>query len=537
MSRPRKDRDPRPGAEPAGEPTAAGAEPPLPPALGPGPGGSGAEAIAEAREARATGATAPGESELDAQGRVEGGQGAGATGGAQPGLPPPEPPRSAPSEHGGDGDDGRREVVYRTNWFAMLVAALVGGGVVAGLAYYYYDTRLRMPDPALVSRLTELEQRVGSLGERAPGVEATVADLGSRLDTAAQELQALAQRFAAAGTVTDVSERLDQTGQTLQRLQQDLETVGQEAAGVAPQLEQATGQLRQQVTALGEQLSQLRERVGSLPTSQPDVAPLAQGLGEARSEIEALRTAVEARLQELGRELADTRATGERAVTEAAATAGAAIEENAQRIVALEKELGAAAAAAEEKAAGLQRELEAVRLVGERAAQLALAIGDADQALAQGEPLAAPLQALQALATDDEVLARPVQRLAAIAGQAPASTQDLKQRLDAIRPEGSPRPARQGGGWAGRALGNVESLVNVERTDQAARAAQEAVELAQSRLADGDLEGARDALAPLARTGNEPAARWVADAETRLAAEAALGELRARLQAMLAAAS
>jgi hypothetical protein len=141
------------------------------------------------------------------------------------------------------------------------------------------------------------------------------------------------------------------------------------------------------------------------------------------------------------------------------------------------------------------------------------------------------------VAGGDPQLEAAVQSLEAEAQQGIVSLADLRARLDAIKPADVPlagEAPREG--WLGRAFGNVGQLVTVEEQDPESQAAQAAVAQARDRLATGDVAGARDALAPLARAGNQEVAAWVEAAEARLRAHQEIERARARLDAMLTAA-
>ncbi len=116
---------------------------------------------------------------------------------------------------------------------------------------------------------------------------------------------------------------------------------------------------------------------------------------------------------------------------------------------------------------------------------------------------------------------------------------ELRQRLEALRPAAGPSAdtGGTGGDWVAAAARNLGALVDVHEIDQATAAQRAAVDQALAALDKGDLASARDAIAPLARSGNEQAEAWVEAATTRLDAAAAIDRLRSRLQAILTAAS
>ena len=108
--------------------------------------------------------------------------------------------------------------------------------------------------------------------------------------------------------------------------------------------------------------------------------------------------------------------------------------------------------------------------------------------------------------------------------------------IDPMRPTASPQGGTSGSGGLGGALSNLGDLVAVDRLDPQQQRLLAAIETAREALDGGDLTAAREALAPLAESGDRAVADWLASADRRLAAEQAAAALHDRLQAMLAAA-
>jgi len=270
-----------------------------------------------------------------------------------------------------------------------------------------------------------------------------------------------------------------------------------------------------------------------LPWSSGDTATL-----EARVQAaETARKADEARIARLEPQLQQLEAAGRGA---APASALAALGD---RVAALEHRPDSAAqsapalAALRQDVAGLSARLDAIeaRLGKVAAAQseeggsdrmLVLSIAALRAAVAGSGPYQGELAAVDALARNDATVASALQPLEASAASGLPSTALLAERftsetMPAIFRAATAGPAT-GEGWGERILARIRSLVIIHRVDGGGDPTDAAVARARRALDAGDLAGAVTAVKALSGAAADAAAPWLALAERRLAAQAAL---------------
>jgi uroporphyrinogen-III synthase len=275
----------------------------------------------------------------------------------------------------------------------------------------------------------------------------------------------------------------------------------------------------------------LRQRLQSaetrIETATREIARLrAAGAGDGRAaetvaaDLRALRTSIDALGQQIAQ--ADQRAAAsERTVADTQAALRAVRDE----VAALRR----AAGAMEERVTALETRRP---VTGERIAALAVSAGQLESALDNGQPYAAALDRLKALADGDPAVVAAVAALDAWARQGVPTTARLTQRFAEIAPRlTAPPTATAGDGWIEALRAKALSLVNMRPLGEAGEASP--VTRAERALRQGDLAAAAGALDSV----SGPAAEWQAAARSRLAADAAVAALRTRIVDLLAAES
>lgn len=198
---------------------------------------------------------------------------------------------------------------------------------------------------------------------------------------------------------------------------------------------------------------------------------------------------------------------------------------------------------AQERIAGLESELDAVRQLAEkrapereRAGLLLLAVGQLEAATGGSGTYGTQLDAVKDLATGNDpdisgaidVLTRHsggIESVAALSGR----FEDLAKAVTQAKIAGTDE------GLVGKTLNTIASLVTVRRTDVAEGPGIDAILVrAETGLDEGDLAAAVSALKELSGPPAERAADWLAVAEARLAVDAAVAALRAAALALVA---
>ena len=243
----------------------------------------------------------------------------------------------------------------------------------------------------------------------------------------------------------------------------------------------------------------------------------------------------------------------------AAATASPAVTALTQRVAALEThppdtaEIAAALAPVKQELGQLTERLAAIETQLDKLAthsnaangaadrMLLLAIVELRADIASSRSYAGELATVKAMAQDRPELAGDLKALAAQADAGIPSTALLAARFasdtaPAILRSAAPPPAESG--WGERILARIESLVVIHRIGGGPAATHDpiaaATTRAQTALDGGDLAGAVKALATLDGPAQTAAQSWLAAARQRLAAEATLDDMTARIAAHLA---
>jgi hypothetical protein len=302
------------------------------------------------------------------------------------------------------------------------------------------------------------------------------------------------------------------------------------------------GALRSDFAALRDRLAELEARP-SVPVSDGDgaipalPADLDQRLSTLESELAAARAAAE-EMQSLN---AETRS----ALEETRSTLAAMTERDEKTRVRLVERLGVLegrvdqiAAEAERAASGIaglrQRiedqsdEIAALEarpaIAGAAQAGIALAVGDVESALTSGRPFAGAINRLIGLAGPDGAVTEAARALAPQAAAGVPTEAALLSRFQEAAPAMQSELGQGGDDLLETLARSAQSLISIRRKGEAPN--DPPVSRAEAALERGDLASAVAALAPV-RDRSVAVADWLSAAEARLAAEAALADLRA----------
>ena len=165
---------------------------------------------------------------------------------------------------------------------------------------------------------------------------------------------------------------------------------------------------------------------------------------------------------------------------------------------------------------------------GGEIAALAISAGQLDSAVAGGVGYRPALDRLRALAEDDAAIVKEIAILDPRAGKGVPTLTQLAAAFAEIAPKLTAAPAGAEPGWTERLRQKTLSLVKMRPIGK--DGARSPVTRAERALARGDLKAAVAAVDGL--TG--PVAAWRGEADARLAADAALAAIRARVADLLA---
>ncbi len=301
--------------------------------------------------------------------------------------------------------------------------------------------------------------------------------------------------------------------------------------------------LEDRLTKYDSRLAALESKVADVaernPMTEADVkAPVEaeRGTGDANAETNAQVSALTSRLDALESALATVKSS-DTADTGAAAAVGASVHALSERIAQLETDL-ASAKAMESRLTDMEERAQA-EPSGEAKAAVVLAVSNLEHAVMSGGPFASELNSLKAVAGDDAALTGPIGELEPQAASGIPTLIELRAQFPAVADEVSRVYAEwTGEDWVDKALSRVTSLVSVRKTGEdavAAKGTDGALAQADAALAEGDVAAAVKLLEDLEGPPAKAAAPWLSEARKRLAAEAALKELRQRAIALLAA--
>jgi hypothetical protein len=334
--------------------------------------------------------------------------------------------------------------------------------------------------------------------------DADVAAVEERLAS----LEAKQQTAVPAEAVADLEKRL-----TAQMGQQQLEIPSEVAA-----LPERVGQIEERFQALAKSA----EAGGSVA----DAAAIATQIGEAEQRIAGkIDETLAEKLQSLRDEVG-----AQKQQLDQLAAAPAADAPDSPEIAALTERL----AKLEQALPGLTESV-ASSARSAKAGAAALAFADLTRAVRSGQPFAAELAALKAVAPDLPA-ATP---LAASADQGVATLETLHSTFEAAREQSETPPAPKDESLIGSVLASARSAVRIRRMDAADNATgpEAAIARAERNLADGDVAAAVAQIKSLPTPMQNAFTPWLEQAKERLAAEKAVAALEGEILPPLGAAT
>ncbi|PJK31347.1 COG4223 family protein [Minwuia thermotolerans] len=389
----------------------------------------------------------------------------------------------------------------------LAVLALIGVGGVYAL------THVQQVPTGSAQRLAQLEQRVTDLAEAGPAA-APEQEPDPRVATLQSDLAALQER------VTGLAGELETA-----RAAGVSEDAAQPAAALATRL----GALEDRLGELGtleERLSALEDRPAA-PESQGQPLSVTVGDGGGQQVREQM-AALETRLDDLNTELAALQARQDE-LRNSQAGLSEDLDSRIQAVRsdltgALERETGDVMArlndiAAQAEAAGEARQGELARN-----AALVLAMGRLRDAAAGERPFPGAWESVTALGVDPATY--PAVAEAAASG-VPAQSSLQERFPDVAGRAVVAATTGEDDSLIGGALRRVGNVVRVRRTGELEGDSVEAVVArAEARVREGDLRAAVTELETLDGEAAEAVAPWKADAERRIALEAAIDGLQ-----------
>ena len=424
-------------------------------------------------------------------------------------------------------------------WFAVVVAlvALVGVLTAPWWRGPIIDDPISSvlgapPDSGVSERIAALEASIGDgdgpdagdLEERLQALEASIGD-GEGLDAGDVEerLQALeANAVGAGGADTGWPETIETRIQALEdggspdaeALRASVDEMAAKVAQTADRVAQIEGVETITRDELMTELATISGQVAALQT-------LVAGIDTVVPRIEALETA-----QAADRILRETMTDLSDRLTRSIELSSTQISGVSGDVGVVADGLGALSARVEDVASGL----EAVRASDSASQALMLMVGQLREAVATGEPLNPVLLPMASLFGSDPEVGQRLSTLEAYGETGVPTLAELRRDyVDMVRSAQGAARLGESPDWVDHALSSVQGLVHVRRTDGGGDGedAGSTLSRAEQRLSDGDLAGARDAVAALEGPPAEAAADWLGKAEAKLAADAAVSDLAA----------
>jgi hypothetical protein len=255
-----------------------------------------------------------------------------------------------------------------------------------------------------------------------------------------------------------------------------------------------------------------------------------QATGEAQSSSAELLATLQAALPTLEGQIGE---------------AGQSIEANQQQTSALGQSIDALSSTSEKLASDLQSlatrlddtdgKLDHIGGEYQRGAAMVVAIGDVDRAISKAEPFDQALQSLKVLVKDDAAMGETVAVLEPMAAGGVPTLGLLKSSFS----ETSSRALLAAGGdtsLTDKVSNNLFGIINMRPAggDAEGEDIRAVLSRAQARLSSDDLNGAITELSSLDGDAAAAVGSWIEMAEGRLAAEAAVQDLRSHAQNLVA---
>jgi hypothetical protein len=446
---------------------------------------------------------------------------------AAPPEPPPEPPRMAPSapppppapKRGGG-----------SNLLSILLFLILGGGL-----YYVYANPKPQTDksdalPALQRQVQAESQAAGQAATQLQGVAQQVQTLTDRVDKLEKATAALqaapppAPAPAAPPDLGDLPQRVSDLSNRVATLEsQPVATGAGRAGGLNPQV----------VAALRQRLDQMQSAIGQLQSQQKDAADQTQAaIAQAQAQIQTQVKAALDQAQAADRDaIAQAQTQIQAQVKSAIDQAQAGDKDALDQVQTQQKD---ALAQLQAQATALAQTKTALDQLGgrvEKIEQGATSVEDAASRATRLERVQAAVVALQAGQKLGEIPNAPpaLQKFATVAPPTEAALREAFPAL-AAHARAVSQPATADKSFLQRALARLQESVTVRQGNDVLVGDPAAGVLADAevKVQNGDLAGAVHTLQALQGPAAAAMAGWMDQAQSLLAARAALASLAAR---------
>lgn len=437
-------------------------------------------------------------------------------------------------------------------WAGLLGGLLGGAAVVGGGGWYAYEHGPLKPALARLDSTEaagrEVANALAALGGKLDQQGADLSGVKATLQQADSAIASLGGGLAAANKADeDLGTKVQQADSTFRAASEQV--IGRLEAVNAKLVEVEQHQPADVVDK--KTVADIAGKQAAIEQGQKDVSGalarveqmVSQGLEAGNKQAAAIQTMVEgthSRMEEISaqqRELLAMRAElDQQAKTiqeQATALGGAAAQLQALRGE-LQDKVQSARSELQQQLADTSSRLTTEGAARERSVGLSLATNSLDAALQTGQPFEPTINTLRQLAKGDDVVQGVADTLEPMAATGIPTVSSLAQKADAVEQSLVAAPASAPSDWLERTRENLSDLVDFHPADQESVPGENAVGAAKQALLLQDLPGAVAALKPLAEQGNEPAKAWVAVAEQRLSAAAAIETLRQHLKTTLA---
>ena len=444
-----------------------------------------------------------------------------------------------------------------------LIGGLLGAAaVVVGGGWYAYE---HGPVKPTLSRLdateaaaTEAKAGVGTLDGKLAQVGTEVGGLKSALQQEVGGLQSTLQQ-----QVGDLKSDLQQKDTTIAGLADRIATTEKAEADLATNVKQASDSFRAAGAEVIGRLEAVNAKLVEVEQAQPadvvdkkTVADIAgkqaaieqstksvadalarlehlvtQTLESGNQQMAALRVVVDSnrgRMDEISAQQRDLLALKDQVEKQAEADQQqiAALAETGTKVAGVRTDL-------EQKLSDMTSKLTALDAARERGVGLSLATHGLETAMETGQPFESDMQMLKELGHDDPAITSAAAALDPLAAKGIPTYGSLATELGKIGQTLQPVSTAPSDDWLARTRENLQGLVNLHAVGRGSRAGAERRAGCHAEPAEPGSPGAVAALKPLAESGNTAAADWVASAQQRLDAGAAIKTLRERVKTML----
>ncbi len=346
--------------------------------------------------------------------------------------------------------------------------------------------QLPQPAPQAMAAVRALDHRMAQLETANAQYDNAIASIKDATADVSRQLDSLAKAMPGGEALSNLSQKLSALEESFDQLWQKVKADGAAALESGAKSVDDTGALK----IFNSQLEAVKTRLAELAGNMP-------GSGDNSGDVAAL-TAENAQLRQTVSALQDRLTQLETSVRQSQKTQQAA------------------------KGGG----------AGDG---LILAVGQLRQVVLAGQPYAASLAAVTALAGEDAALSPAIGTLTPFAKHGVATPRALSDQFSALTRAVLQADQKDGGGFLQRTWQRVSSLVTVRRVGEVEGGETDAV-LARTerRLAAGELAAAVALMNGLDGPAAAAAGTWLDRAQARLAAEAALAAMQARIIARLA---